>query len=214
MRRLVTLNSPRPLFLPIAVVIAIAVVRQLWWQYVVVLRGPLGLAGIPLIACPFLVICLVSLAVLGFTIFRSVTRTRSLLPTLVLFGGILLAFQIPLPPRPDTPEKAYFLAHRAAYEAVVEIVRAGDLEPRDRPGSIRTDIFEPPEQYAYVSTENCLEVSRNRCGSLAVTFFPLEPFYHHIVYTDSGETDCMCGRDPHVEQEIDSNWYVCEYEWN
>jgi len=214
MSNLFTLSSPKSFLLPITVVITIAVIRQTWWMYLYDLRGPLGLAVIPLIVCPFLMIFPVALAVWVFTLSRSVRKAKNVLPMLVLFVGTFLAFQIPLPSRPDTPEKAHFLANRADYEEVVELARDKALAACDRHGSIRTDIFQTPDRYAHVSAENCLEVNRTWCDYFYLRFFPLESFYHHIVYVESGDADCACGGDPHVEQKIDSNWYVCQYEWN
>ncbi len=216
MRKLFTLDSPQPFVLPLIAVIAVAASRQLWWLYLSALRGPLGLFAIPCVLFPFVGILFFSLVVVGFIAIRSMIRTKSVLPTLVMLGGIFLVFQIPLPSY-DTPEKQHFLAYRADYEAVVEMARAGDLTPCQRSvvsGFNRYYGFEPPPTYAHVSGENCIEVVRNDARELFVTFFPLERFYHHIVYTESGEIDARCRYDPHVEQEIDPHWYVCEYEWN
>ncbi len=213
MHRLFTLDSSQSLALPLITVIAVAVIRLVWWQYLSGLRGPWGLVAIPCVGFPFLVILLICFVVVGFVTIRSITRTRSVLPTLLMFGGIFLALQIPLPTY-DTPEKQHFLAYRADYEAVVEIARSGELAPCQRSAFVRPDEFEPPPAYAYVSAKHCIRVVRDDAGGLFVTFFPLESFYHHIVYTESGAIEYLCRYDPYVEQEIDPHWYVCEYEWN
>lgn len=208
---LVTLKSLRPLFLPFVAIIAVAVIRQLWWLYDSNLRGPLGFAGITLIVCPFLVISLTSVGVLSFIVVRSVTQTKSLLPTLFLASGIFLTFQIPLPPRPDTPEKLHFLQYRTDYEAVVEMARNSELEqalPNCPAG------FLPPEHFSHVSAAGCMSVDWDEERGLSVLFNPIEPFYHPVVYVELDNAKNPCGYDSHVEQRVDEHWYICELEWN
>ncbi len=184
--------------------------RLLWGRFFLSTRGPLGLFAIPLV-CPFALGALGFMLVSMILVVRSLFQTRSLIPTAVLAVGIFLAFQVPMPPRPDTPEKLHFLKYRADFEQVVEMARAGELEPGqpDCPNG-----FHPPEGLEHVSAEGCIYIWRLSERGMTVEFNPLEPFYHPLVYIENASAKQPCDGDAVIEQKIDAHWYVCQVDWN
>jgi hypothetical protein len=200
--------------LMIGLSIGVVLGRFTWWSVFSSVRGPLGLFSIP-VFCPFL--CLFALGALGF-IFASLVlavssliQTRSPVPTLVLAMGIFLAFQVPMPPRPDTPEKRHFLTYRADFEHVVEMARAGELEPGQ---SECPNGYQPPKGLEHVSAEGYIYIWQSSERGLTVEFNPLAPFYHPVVYIEHTSAKQPCDGDAVVEQKIDAHWYVCQVEWN
>lgn len=193
--------------------ICVAVVRQLWWLYLIDLRGPLGPAAVFVVCGPFVIIFTVCALVFFALVASSIKWTGSLIPTLVLVAGIGIAFLLPLSPKPDTPEKLHFLQYRPDYEAVVELARNNQLEqalPDCRAG------FRPPDALKHVSSKGCMHISvDNYYGrGLHVEFNPIESFYHPVVYVEFDEFEYPCGGDLSVEQKIDDHWYVCQRDWN
>ncbi len=124
--------------------------------------------------------------------------------------GTFLAFVIPLPDPPDTPEKLHFIEHRAEYEIVIELVQNNELEQTS------SYCLHPPENLNHVSNAGCMYVEKDeyRGRGLSVRFNPIENFYHPVVYVEFDNVDNPCGYDSYVEQRIDDHWYVCEIEWN
>jgi hypothetical protein len=183
--------------------------RYIWWTIFAKVRGPLGLLAIPLV-CPFVCagLCFI-LASIGLHAF-AVYQTRNVIPTVVLAAGVFIAFQIPMPARPDTPEKRHFLQHRADYEQVVEMARNRTLEPVP---SYNLAFF-PPQGLEHVSAAGYIYVYRLSSDTgFSVTFNPLERFYHPVVYNERTDTRQPCGGGA-VEQKIDDHWYVCQVDWN
>lgn len=186
------------------VLLAAGVARWLWSYYFASLPSTLLWFAIPLVFCPFLALVLGLGAVLGHLIIKATSQTRSVIPVVVFVIGIILVFQIPLSDGPTTDEKAHFLAHRADYEAVVELARRNQLAHEDCSYGYR-----PPEELAHVSTIRCLSVDTFRV--FEVQFYPLDKtYYRSVLYTEAG----TCPYDSFVKQKIDEYWYVCEEEWN
>lgn len=191
-------------------VCAVTVARQLWWLYVSGTRGPTGPFALEL-CCPYLLLLIVSSFVLIVVVARSIHHERSILPAILLFTGIVLTFQLPLPEPPPTPEKLHFLKYRVDYEAAIELARSDSLKqscPNSRYGVL------PPKSLEHVSAAGCIYMGRNTETGLTVHFNPLENFYHPIVYAENDSVTVPCKNDPFVEEKIDDHWYVCEYDWN
>lgn len=198
--------------LPIMAALFIAEIRWRWGVYAVQFRGPSVPFDEPMMAlCGAELIGLMSLFVL---LFFSVLISRSPLPVVIMIIGVYAALQRPLPPEPDTPEKIFFLAHRAEYEALVDLVASNDLDSCHGFGPNRDDLLELPKAYIHLSGKSCVQIPAYAPEGLNIRFFPFESFYHHLAYTESGNLDEFCNGDPHVEQKIDDHWFVCEYEWN
>jgi hypothetical protein len=190
-----------------AVALSVGIVRQFWWQYLGTLRGPLGLLAIPWVVCPLIVLFVAFTIVVIFVVLRSIWLTGSILPTVCLALGIFLAFQVPLPARPDTPEKLHFLKYRADYEETVELARSGKLD-------IVSGCAVAPTHLKHVSAAGCIRAVNYEDRGLVVFFWPLEGYYHLVAYVEFDNVEYPCGGDPVVEQKIEDHWYVCEYEWN
>ena len=205
------LNDPRQILVMGLAAVAVAIVRVIWWEYLVSLRGPFGFEALYIVCMPFALVVLVAFAGLAFLIIKSFRVSHNILPTVFLIFGLLMAFQIPLPAPPPTPEKLHFLKHEAMYEAVVTLARNNLLEQAlpDCPAG-----FRPPEDMELVSAAGCMFVEHSDDQGLVVFFNPIEPFYHPIAYVEFDETEFPCGHDPHVEEKIEDHWYVCEREWN
>ena len=208
-KRWFTLDGLRLLLPMLVMVVVIGIARYGWGYYLSRLRGPVGFTSIEVVCLPFFVVAAVIGGASLYAIVRSLRRTRSAIPMLVLALGTLLVFQVPLPEPPDTPEKLHFLDYRADYEAVVELARNGELEASAPECGTQ---FRPPQALAHVSGAGCMFVSNLDNRGLVVFFHPLESFYHLVAYVEFDDGEYACGRDPYVEQKIDDHWYVCEYD--
>lgn len=198
--------------------VVVAVARQLWWIYFVDPRGSEGFEALTYVFCPFLVLVFCFGSILIFLVVRSIRRTRQVHPTVVLILGLFVAFHLPLPEPPDTPEKLHFIAHRSDYEAVVELARNNALAQAlpDCPAG-----FRPPTRFSHVSSAGCMFIYWNRQESdvlvLSVHFNPLDRFNHPVVYVENDHVENPCGyniRNIYIEQRIDAHWYVCVHDWN
>jgi hypothetical protein len=189
----------------------VAIARQLWWIYLIGLRGPLGFEVLWVLCFPLVVIVLGLGLILVVLVILSIRRTRQAFPSVVLILGILVAFYIPLPEPPDTPEKLHFIAYRNDYEKVVELAQNDALIQAlpDCPAG-----FRPPANLSHVSSAGCMFLNWHDGDGLSVHFNPIEPFYHPVVYIEFDHVDNPCGYDAYVEQRIDDHWYVCEHDWN
>lgn len=196
------------LLLMLATALGVGIARFLFWQYRSGLRGPMGLLGIPLVLCPFIGLVILFGALCAFLVGWSLYQSKSVLPTLVLALGIFLVFQIPLPPPPPTPETLYFWAHRADYEAVVELAKRNELKDSDCQDGYRS------QRLSHVSAEHCLVLFHDEKSGLQLQFYPLEGSYHSIHYTEIATDADLCVYDAMLEQRIDAHWYVCQEDWN
>lgn len=187
-----------------AVLISVWLVRLAWSYYLLNMRGPLGLFSIPLIGFPFLITLCFGSFIYLILFWRTYVKTKSFLPILVIIATTIIAFLLPLPPRPQTPEEIHFHKYRADYEYVVELVQNGELQ----------DCAYPPLKYIHVSNNTCIWIDR-RAGYLIIDFHPFD-FYHPIVYSESGSLDYVsaCNNGGFVEAKLDENWYVCQRDWN
>jgi hypothetical protein len=208
MKRL--LRSPKILYTILMTVAAclVGIVRLIWWEYYISLRGPLGFFALPAL-CPFSVIAVTAVFGLFLLSLISIHRTRSAIPILVLIIGVFLAFQLPLSSRPPTPEEEFFLAQRSDFETVVQLARQAKLEqalPNCPAG------YHAPLEYQFVSSAACMFVNTYDDSGLTVVFRPFES-YHPIVYVDK-PTKFPCNeQDAFIEKQIDDHWYVCQVDW-
>lgn len=186
-------------------------VRLLWWWYNTNFRGPLGLGVICIYGVPLILLFLLCGSIILTLITYSIWQTGSLIPAIVLGLCLYVGFVIPLPPNPSTPEERHFLKYRSDYEAVVELAKNGQLQ-KERPNEPGL-CYQLPDNLQHVSEAGCLSVSSHRDRGLTVTFNPLAPFYHPVVYVENDDVRYPCP-DGNVEQHIDDHWYVCMTEWN
>ncbi|MBC7813951.1 MAG: hypothetical protein H7175_22545 [Burkholderiales bacterium] len=178
-KRLLTSENLRPLQPMLIMAVGIGIARFLWGYYLSRLRGPLGLGAVEFVCAPFVVLVIVIVTICLFLVRRSILQTENVIPTWFLIFGIFLAFQIPLPEPPDTPEKLHFLQYHADYEATVEMAKNDELVPS--PPDCRAG-FSPPELLPHVSSAGFMFISHDEHGGLLVFFHPLESFYHLVAY--------------------------------
>jgi hypothetical protein len=200
------------LFPIIAVVVSVGIARLIWWQFVSSFRPPLGVISMMLIGCSFPVITIFFVSLLLTVIIQSIRTERSLGPAIILAIGTFLAFQIPLPASPDTPEKLHFLEYRADYEATIELARNRQLTNSRLNCSHEKD-FRPPDKLRHVSLGSCITVNQDTDRGLTIFFYPFERLFR-LAYIEYDDVEYPCGRDLWVEQKIEAHWYVCYHDWN
>jgi hypothetical protein len=163
--------------------------------------------------------CLLGAALVALIVWlaiRAARKARHAAPALVLIGGIVLVRFLPLPPLPAIvfPEQKFFAAHRADFEAVVDLAR---LERLDCPVELgcATRERELPTEYRYLSDEGRVWVSGVNTHYMTVKFQPFE-FYYPVIYFQtpsdaqlSNAPDCHHSR---YTRRLDDHWFLCIYE--
>jgi hypothetical protein len=179
-------------------------------------RTPLGPAA--WFICPPTCLILPGLVmiILGLAI-RFARKARHIVPALVLIGGVVLVLFLPLPPLPEAvfPEQDYFAAHRADFEAVVDLARQGKLActmGEDCTYSVR----QLPPQYAHLSREGLGWISGSDPAYLWVEFQPFDYDYPVIYFQipdnakNFGGMDCQRGR---YTRRLEAHWFLCVKNW-
>lgn len=214
-RRFFQLDSTQSLIPLFAFAIFVAIARYFWWAYYLSWRGPLGISGVFIIVLPFMILMFMLFLAIIFLVIWSARKTRSFIPPIFLIICIGIAFYTPLPQPPNTPEKLHFLQYRTDYEAIVTLAKTNSL-------LLNTDCrmfdgYEVPQPLHHVSKRGCVIIKSDLRG-ITVAFYPLEDFYHFVLYTQI-ETKYPCSsenrpRDTYIEQKIEPHWYVCQEDWN
>ena len=186
-------------------------VRLLWWDYSYGefrIRPPLILVQVLI---NLVVLGLVGLAIatiLALVILISLRLSKSSFPSGLLLIGIFLMMLLPLPEPPPLPETAHFLAYRADYEHVLQLIQSKNANDT-RPNYCTY----PPSEFQHISLTECIDVSNSDSGFF-VRFNSLDPYYNPIVYIESDEEINYCLYDFYIEEKIDDHWYVCFEDWN
>ena len=164
--------------------------------------------------CGMLIIVIgIVIPLVGYLIFKVIQhgfrKDGSLIPLVLLVGGALVAFTLPLPP---LAEEASFNKHQEDYEYIVALAESNQLEHgngclADSPSSYA---FKVPEGYEHLS-EGCIFVSYYS-GNINVEFSPYD--YAMALNYFENPNDLTKSRDcdfrGHVWKKINENWYVCK----
>lgn len=195
-------------FTPILItVVVIGILRFAIGMFFVELRGPLGLFAIA-ICLPVLIVAILCLIAIIIVVVKSIRRTRSIVPTFVLLGGLAIIFLIPLPPASPTPEEILFFEHQSDFEQVVELARNNQLVRKSNTGLF----FTIPVEYKQLSNDLSIYLYIDSERGLYIEFQPYD-FYSPIVYVEN-DSEKSCWGDLNVEEKLIDHWYVCEREWN
>jgi len=195
--------------------VIVAIVRYFWWAYVIGWRGPLGISGIFIVGIPFIILMFTFFIAMMFLVFWSIYKTMNFIPPIFLIICVGIAFYMPLPQPPDTPEKRHFLQYRADYEAIISLAKTDALVLHD--DCRRLDGYKIPQSLYHISHDGCVIINLDMRG-ISIAFYPIEEVYHFVLYTEI-ETRYPCSSvnrpiDTYVEQKIEPHWYVCEEDWN
>jgi hypothetical protein len=164
--------------------------------------------------CGMLIILIgIAIPLVGYLIFKVIQhgfrKDGSLIPLVLLVGGTVSAFVLPLPP---LAEEVSFTKHQKDYEHIVALAKSNQLEHgndclADSPSFYA---YKVPEGYEQLS-EDCIFVLYYS-GNINVEFSPYD--YAVALNYFENPNDVTKSRDcdfrGHVWKKINENWYICK----